>query len=159
VKLSPQMAAITARMAPGVIVRDGLLGDDPRPLPEILDADNARVRAMGLDHAAIARRMRQITEQGRRGLGNGVAIGQGLEARVEEFPGPMACPFGGCGVMRKAVTFLRDPTTGAELRWSALGEHMIGEHGFYQGQGSPWRQDPETLARAIGLLSPPLAGT
>ena len=48
---------IEARMRPGAITRDGLLGADRRKLRDILDADDAAVRRLGLSHAAIAARM------------------------------------------------------------------------------------------------------
>jgi len=152
VKLTPQMQLAAERMAPGVITRDGLLGNDARALPEILDADNAAVLALGLTHAAIASRMAVFTQAAAAGLGETVTFENKYSVRLDEYPGPMACPFGGCGTQRKSVTFVRRLSDGAEMRWSALGQHMIASHGFYQGAGSAWRLAPATLARFLGLV-------
>ena len=150
-KLSPQMAAAVARMAPGAIVRDGMLGRDRRSLPDILDADNATVRDMGLDHQTIASRMRELTAAGAAGLGQAVRVEDRYEVTVDEFAGRMPCPLGVCGVFRKRVTTVRVLDTDDVIRWSDLGAHMIGEHGFYQGIGSAWRTGPDRLAMGLGL--------
>jgi len=145
------MQLATERMAPGVITRDGLLGSDTRPLPEILDADNAAVLSLGLTHAAIAARMAAFTEAAATGFGDPVPFEDNYLVRLDEYPGPMACPFGGCSAQRKSVTTVHRLSDGREMRWSALGRHMIAAHGFYQGLGSEWRLDPAALARFLGL--------
>ena len=150
-KLTPQMQLAAERMAPGVITRDGLLGSDSRPLPEILDADNAAVLNLGLTHAAIAARMEALTQAAASGFGEPVTLEEKYLVRLDEFPGPMTCPFGGCEALRKNVTTVRRLSDGQEMRWSALGRHMIASHGFYQGLGSEWRLDPAELARFLGL--------
>ncbi len=38
-KTSPEERRIVERMAPGALCRDGFLGDDLRPVREILEAD------------------------------------------------------------------------------------------------------------------------
>ena len=149
-KCSPRTAEIMARMAPGAIVRDGMLGRDARSLPEIVADDTALVAALGLDHAAIAARMAELTRAGREGFGDRCAVGDDYEVHVVEVAGRMPSPFGD-GVFRKAVTYATHLRTGEEARWSDLGLHMIRGHGFYQGKGSPWRLEPEFLARFLGL--------
>jgi hypothetical protein len=41
--------------------------------------------------------------------------------------------------------------TGEEIRWTALNIHMIKEHGFYEGKGSPFRIEPLDLIRVLEL--------
>ncbi len=35
--------------------------------------------------------------------------------------------------------------------WTGLGMHVIAEHGFYEGRGSPFRIELEQAKRALGL--------
>lgn len=153
-KLSPKMAEIVARMAPGATVRDGMLGDDPRSLPEILDADRATVLDLGLTCEALGERMLELTEAGRRGFGDIVRVEGDLEVQVDSWPGVTPCPFGEPGVHRKEVTSVRNTALGERVRWSELGRHMIEQHGFFQGRGAAWRVEPETLARVLKLVTP-----
>ena len=153
-KLSPEMAEIVARMRPGATVRDGMLGDDPRPLPEILDEDNATVLDLGLTRERIAERMRELSDQGRPGFGDVVRVEADLEVQVESWPGVTPCPFGEPGVFRKEVVSVRDTALGKRVRWSELGRHMIEKHGFFQGRGSAGRVEPEVLARVLKLVAP-----
>jgi hypothetical protein len=47
--------------------------------------------------------------------------------------------------------FLTNLRTGDEMVWTALNVHLIREHGFYEGRGSPFRIDPAQAKRALGL--------
>jgi hypothetical protein len=142
---------VVAQMQPGCLTRDGMLGNDLRTLQQILDADQAIVSRLGLTHADIARRLRGLTAIARRQLGNSVVIEDAFEVRLEEARGLMPCPFGHPRRYLKNVTFLRRLRTGEALQWSALGVHMIDRHGFYQGEGSPFRLDPEEIVRLLDI--------
>jgi hypothetical protein len=45
--------------------------------------------------------------------------------------------------------------TGDYLAGPGLIAHLIREHQFFEGPGSPYRVDPATAARVLGLLTPP----
>ena len=151
-RLSPHYARIARKMAPGVLVRDGMLGSDRRPLPEILDADTASVIGAGLTHQALGARMAELSRAARRGLGESVEIEGRYAGDVQEVQGRMRCPFGDSGAFCKAVTTLTDKQSGETMRWSDLGAHMVEAHGFYQGTGCGWRLEPMALARFVGVI-------
>jgi len=155
VKLSPRIAEVVRKMSPGLLVRDGMLGSDRRPLPEILDADNAVVIGLDLTHEGIGGRMDELSQAGRRGLGDVVTFEDRYEVQVHEVQGGMRCPFGDSGIFRKVVTTAKSLATGECVRWSELGAHMIRSHGFYQGRGSKWRLRPEDLARFLNIRARP----
>jgi len=150
-KLSPETVETMKQMAPGAIVRDGMLGKDRRPLPEIIEGDAATVAALGLTHKALGTRMEEMTETGRRGFGEAIGFEDAYTVQVHEVAGRMRCPFGDAGRFRKAVTTARRTDTGETFRWSDLGIHLVKEHGFFQGKKSNWRLDPVDLARFLGL--------
>jgi hypothetical protein len=41
--------------------------------------------------------------------------------------------------------------TGQSLRWSDLNIHLVEAHGFYEGEGAPFRIDPAALIRLIDV--------
>ncbi len=150
-KESPQLRAIEQRMQPGAIVRDGFLGDDRRSLAEILDDDERTVSGLGTTHEAIADRMDYFTQKGRRGLGTTVTVDGGYDVQVESVRGFLPCPWGHKGLYRKENVFLKNLENGRELRWTVLQIHLIREHGFYHGKGSPFRLEPRELVTALDL--------
>ena len=82
-KQTPDLDLVQAAMQPGVITRDGFLGDDRRKLVEILIEDDAQVARMGLSHERIAQRMRELRERGCAGLGETVALDGDTGVRVD----------------------------------------------------------------------------
>jgi hypothetical protein len=152
-KQSPQLDRIQHEMHPGAIVRDGFLGTDARKLAEVLDADAAAVRRLGVSHGAIAARMRELSRAGERGLGQDVDVGGVFEVRVDSVRGKLPCPFGHEGLYSKKNTTVRRADTGEELTFTDLGVHMIEAHGFYEGKGSPFRVDPVSAVRILEVAA------
>ena len=79
-KQSKVYAVIQGKMAPGVITRDGFLGEDRRNLVDILTTDDGEARRLGYGHQDIARRMVELRDAGLSGLGEfldvvGTALG------------------------------------------------------------------------------------
>lgn len=147
-KQPPQLAQAQARMRPGIIAQEGFLGDDPRPLAEIIDEDEAAVRRLGVTHAAIAARMRALRVAGAAGLGNAVAVPPHFEVTVESFRGRLRCPFGDAAAPKTNVAVV-NRALGREIVFSDLAIHLIAAHGFYNGRGSPYRLDPRALVEVL----------
>ncbi|MBU2488635.1 MAG: hypothetical protein KKA60_04520 [Proteobacteria bacterium] len=149
---SPALDAAELAMRPTADFRHGYLGNDPRKLVEILQADLARVKALGLTHEDLAGRLARITvEATSTGMGNAVVVDGAWEVSVTAARGVLPCPFGHPGVFPKTEVRARNLKTGKEIIWTDLSVHMIHAHGFYQGQGSPYRLDPGELAVFLGL--------
>lgn len=140
-------------MRPGVITRDGMLGEDRRALRDILDADDAVVRRLGVTHDAIAARMRALREAGAKGLGQAVTVEGRYEVMVDCVRGRMPCPFLHEGTYQKEFVEVRNLRTGEQVTYTELSAHMIQAHGFYEGEGSPYRLDPGTLVRVLDVGS------
>jgi hypothetical protein len=150
-KSSPADARVLARMAPGVLCRDGFLGSDTRPLREILDTDNAAVDRLGTTHAAVADRLATILEQARGAFGNPVHVGEGLTAVWHDAMGRIASPWPGSGVFPKGEVELQF-LGGRTLRFTPLSVHLVRTRGFYQGRGSRYRLDPHQIVPALGVV-------
>ena len=148
-KQTVQMQKAQERMAPGVITRDGFLGGDHRPLADILLADEAAVKALGLEHEAMARRMIALRDAGMAGLGEFVDVAPHFEVRVDSVRGRLPCPFGDPGIFPKTNVTVRNRRTGREITYTDLHIHLVRVHGFYEGRGSPFRLEPKDLAEAL----------
>lgn len=144
-KTSPATDRIIKRMKPGALTRDGFLGNDDRPLHEIIDADDEAVTRLGLTHAGIANRLEYLAEIGRKGYGTPMSYMKTYQITVEEVKGRIACPWGRCGTFPKGTIKIRNLNSDIEVQTTPLGIHMIRCHGFYQGRGAPYRLEPDVL--------------
>jgi hypothetical protein len=154
VKLTPDDERVLERMAPGALTRDGFLGDDPRPLSEILAADDAAVARLGLTHAAIAAALQRALEAARGAFGRPVALTADLTAIFSEALGRIPSPWPGEGLFPKGEVELSDARSGRTIRYTPLSVHLVARHGFYQGRGSRYRLEPEEVCRLLDLLPP-----
>jgi hypothetical protein len=148
-KQTPALDQVQRRMRPGAITRDGLLGDDPRSLGEILDDDQAEVQRLGLTHALIAARLRELRDAGAAGLGLAVPVPPHFEVAVEGTRGALPCPFGHPRLVGKTTVTVRNTRLDEQVRYTDLNIHLIDGHGFYLGRGSAYRLDPGRLARVL----------
>ncbi len=148
-KQSPQMKRAQDNMAPGVITLKGFLGTDERHLVDIIIQDEADVQRLDVSHEAIAARMRELRDAGARGLGEYITVEPGIVVQVYSVRGKLPCPFEDPGLHSKTTTTVRNEKQGSEVSFSDLHIHLIGEHGFYEGKGFPFRLDPEKLVQVL----------
>jgi hypothetical protein len=151
VKQSPQLDKVEQNMRPMCLCQWGFLGYERRKLIEILTDDQGTVNSLGLSHEVIAQRLRQITEKARDGWGDPVVVDEKFTVEVNEVRGKIPCPWGHPGLYPKTHVKLGKIKSGETLVWSDLAIHLIEEHGFYQGRGSPFRLDPQELKRILEM--------
>ena len=150
-KQTIQMSEAQERMKPGVITRDGFLGTDRRNLIDILQAQDAEVKRLGLTHQRIAERLREFREAGKEGLGDTVDVAPNFQVSVDIARGKLSCPFGHRGLIRKTVIRIRNTRIDRELTCTDMSIHLMEEHGFYQGEGSPYHLEPRDIAEVLEL--------
>ncbi len=148
-KRSPEAKRLEEILRCSRIVAGGFMGEDPRPHEEIIEADGAALARLGVTARQLAVRMREMTEYGMAGLGTPVRFEERWEVVVDENRGETVCPWPHEGRYQKTVTTVRRIDTGETARWSALSVHFVEAHGFFQGRGSPFRLEPEDLARFL----------
>lgn len=153
-KPSPEEARITGLMQPGVLCRDGFLGDDPRPLGEIIDSDRGALESLGVTQERLAARMAEVYSAAEAATGAAVKIGQHLTALHHEAMGLMPSPFPGEGMFRKGEVEVTDSRNGVKMVMTALSIHMIAAHGFFQGRGLRYRAEPGLLCDMFDLARP-----
>lgn len=144
-KQSPDMDRFQRQMYPGEICRSGFLGNDTRKLTDILIEDNEEVKRLGITHAQIAARMRELRDLGKKGLELPVPVAPHFEVQVESIRGKLPCPFLHKGLFPKTNTTVNNLATKRTIIFTDLNIHMIEEHGFYEGKGACFRLEPSIL--------------
>lgn len=150
-KQTLQMTKIQEKMKPGIITRDGFLGNDKRNLVDMLIDDDAEVKRMNITHSLIAERMLELRDAGMRGLGEFISVAPHFEVRVDSVRGKLPCPFGDPGVFPKTNITVRNLARNREITFTDLHIHMIGSHGFYEGKGFAFRLEPKELAETLEI--------
>ena len=136
-------------MAPGVLTLDGFLGSDERPLVDIIIDDEADVQRLDVTHEVIAARMLELRDAGAGGLGEFITVEPEILVQVYSVRGKLPCPFEDPGLHSKTTTTVINRKLNKEVSFSDLHIHLIGEHGFYEGKGFPFRLDPATLVKVL----------
>ena len=131
-------------------MQERFLGSDTRLIAQIIESDEAELRAAGLGADELARAMRRLTEKGMESLGDEVQA-DGFLVRVEEYMGQIGCPFKHAVREAKRNTTAVDPR-GRVMTWTDMSIHLIERHVFFQGEGSDYRLEPLELAEFLGLL-------
>jgi hypothetical protein len=145
----PHIQKIEAVMRSSKLAARGFLGDDPRSLTEIIDADAATLDRLGYTPEQLAQRMQQISDLAVPRLGNWINLDPRRRARVSEARGFLICPWPHPGKFIKRVTTVQLINTDRSIQWSDLNIHLIGQHGFFEGRNAPFRIEPCQLVEII----------
>jgi hypothetical protein len=148
-KESPQARKLDRMLRSSKLVAGGFMGTDSRSAAEVIDADIAELSKLGFATEQLASRMQEITNKAKGGLGTWVKVDDKRQAMVEEAKGPAICPWPHPGRYVKRVTTVERLDSGETVRWSDLNIHLIAEHSFFEGRGSPFRIQPAKLIDVI----------
>jgi hypothetical protein len=148
-KKTPRMQKLEEMLHSSQIVSGGFFGDDRRGMTEIIDRDAATVSSEGYTFGELAAKMKEITAEAKKGLGMWVDLPAGKHAKTDEAKGQMICPWPHPFRCDKRVTTLENEATGETVLWTDLSIHLIEEHGFFEGKGSPFRIEPAFLIRML----------
>ena len=148
------MTNIERDMQPGRLTLEGYLGNDTRSLEAIINADQIVLKDLNYSAYDMGRVMRRITRAGMEAQGEPVVY-DGYEVEVTEYMGYMLCPFKDNRKAGKRITDVVDIKTGAHMSWTDIGIHLIKDHGFFQGNGSPFRIEPAQLAEFLRMEERP----
>lgn len=151
-KQVPDLNKVQENMRAGQITGPGFLGSDPRNLVDIIGEDEVTVKELGLTNEKIANKLEMLMQQGAAAFGSPVNVDNRFVVMVEENRGYVPCPFRHGALSRKTNVNLRNLALKKEIEYTPVSIHLIREHGFYQGKGSPYRLDPKELAEFLELI-------
>ncbi|HCM27339.1 MAG: hypothetical protein A2Z99_05020 [Treponema sp. GWB1_62_6] len=149
-KMQRDEKAAAERMKPGVITSGGFLGTEARALSDIIEADEERFRALGIDFGSAADELERLKAEGAKGLGEQMTVGGRLLVKSDEARGSLPCPYDD-GFFHKNSVTLELIATGERLAYSDLSIHLLREHHFCQGEGGAFRLAPDALKRLLLL--------
>lgn len=148
-KQGPDIQELDVTLRVSTLVAGGFMGDDPRSVTEVIDADAGELSRLGVTDKQLAARMKEITDKAAPAQGTWAEVLPGLEAQVDETRGATPCPWRHRGRYFKRVTTVRRKGSEKVLRWSDLSAHMIAVHGFFEGKGSMFRIEPADLVQML----------
>jgi len=149
-KETPPERKIYENFKPGQISKDGFLGNDARHIHDIILADQRQLDALGISAQTIADRLQYFINEGKQGLEGPVDV-EHFRVEVIWSRGAIPCPFGERGVHSKILATLENKSLHATIRYSQLSVHLIREHTFFAGEGSPFRLDPVEVVRILEI--------
>jgi hypothetical protein len=136
---------------PGELARDGFMGRDERPILEIVRSDAEKLARCAAAAGEVADFLQSLIDEGKRGLEGPVVHGDGV-VRIHWARGMLPCPFGEPRLHPKITAVVTVPSPARTIRFSQLGVHLIREHGFFGGNASPYRLEPEEV---VALMRQP----
>jgi hypothetical protein len=148
-KKSPQQQKLERLLQSSKFSASGFMGTDTRDLWQIIDEDGAEVARTGKTMDDLAARMKELTDTGVKALGDWVEISKDLKVMVDDNRGMIPCPWPHHVRCLKRITKVHSALNNQEIRWSDLNIHLISEHGFFEGKGSPYRLEPSALIKTI----------
>lgn len=145
-KENPADQATRERLEPGHLSVDGFLGDDKRPIADIIAADTGIVEAAGLNVETLGNFLEKLHVTADGGWEGRVPMFDGkISVRSDETLGQIPCPFA-CGAQcHKAEIIVKDADGNDLLRFTPLDAHLIAAHGFFEGKGAHYRIEPQAL--------------
>ena len=149
-KMSPELQKAQGNMTPGEITADGFMGDDHRPLVDIIEADEERFQSLGLTFEGTSEKMARLLAEGRKGLGEPTTVDDRWLVKVDEARGFLPCPFED-GIYRKITATVTHKKSQNTISYSELSLHLLEAHHFLEGKGSPFRLEPQALKQVLEL--------
>lgn len=148
-------------MRPGRLSRLGFLGPDER-LAEVLARDEATMRDLGLSYTQVAGVLADLLGRAEASPGRRVTVDQRYDVSITVFKGFQLCPWAprphrsqcdAAGGPRFASLdwAIRNLRNGQQEHGPGLLAHLIGAHHFFEGEQSPYRVAPASLANLLEL--------
>lgn len=149
-KPTPEETARRKNFEPGILSKDGFLGDDSRHIHDIIEDDLRTLARFGIDRETLANRLQGFIEEGKKSMELPIDTGVFI-VKVQWQRGMIPCPFGERGLQHKIIVYVTNKTLGKTICYSQLNVHMIREHGFFEGRGGVFRIEPEELIAFLEL--------
>lgn len=160
---SDNTADLAARMRPGALSRAGFLGPG-EDLRAVMAADDLAMKQAGQTFEAVATALEVLISAAVASPRHEVTVDGIHHIRVQQYLGFQICPWSpdpnhaqcsmgeAKGLIHSSLDWhLENLRTGGALEGPGLIVHLMYDHHFCEGKGSPNRVDPIALARVLEL--------
>jgi hypothetical protein len=151
-KQTPKEIKSLENFEPGKISKDGFLGKDRRHLHDIIRADQLSLSRLNVTTEQIAARLQYFIDKGKCAFETEIEFGE-FSVRVKWSRGMLPCPFGEQGLHHKIVATVYNKSLREEIEYSQLSVHLIRAHGFFEGEESAFRLNPEELIKVLNITT------
>lgn len=148
-KQSPGDQDLNSLLGPSKFSSEGFLGNDTRTADEIIADDLRRLEHLGVTKEQIVTALKTAYDKAEKALGNPVAIRETVVAEYYESRGKIPSPFRGDGMFSKGEVDITDKKTGKSIIVTALGINLIEKRDFFQGKGSRFRIEPDSVKQML----------
>lgn len=148
-KKTPKEIKICERLQPGKITLSGFMGTDKRDFTQIIEDDERTLAALGVTAEEIAERLQYFQKQSYDTYLDSKIIDEIYEVESDVVRGFLPCPFMHRGLFRKTITKVTNTQSGKTFTYTALSIHLIKEHHFFEGKGSPFRLEPLEVVKEL----------
>jgi hypothetical protein len=151
------IADLEADMRPKKLSGAGFMGPDEKLL-DVLAADNRYVvEELGLTHQELARHLHALAT-----IGDWLALhdkpmqefvyhGKRFKVLIQSSSSSVKSPFAD-GTRSGSNATITNVQTGKKVRFGLLVPYMMERYGFYEGKGTPYRLEPQTVVEVLGFL-------
>ncbi len=144
-KESPQDKNLEQMLRSTKLAAGGFMGTDIRSVDQVICADARTLEQLGYTAAQVGQRMQELRDLALPAFGNWVEICPTLRIKCEEYKGSLVCPWPHSGRYAKRITTAERTDLNKSICWSDLNIHLIGEHGFFEGNGAFFRIEPAEI--------------
>ena len=152
-KKSPFEKELLRNLGPSKFSAEGFLGEDTRPIDEIISEDLRSLEQTGVSLGHLVEALRQVYLKARQSLGAELEVRPGVTALFHEARGRIPSPFRDGMTFEKGEAVVTDRGSGRRLILTSLGLALIERHGFFQGRGSRYRIDPAEAVKLLDLAA------
>ncbi len=149
-KMSPEYKQTALQMQPGIITAEGFLGNDTRPLVDIIQADEEQATRLNVEWDKIAGHLQELYKAGKQGQERTIEFIGKWNVKVDESRGLLPCPFKD-GLFHKHTILVTHKPSGKQLLFSELSLHLLEKHHFLQGKGSSFRMELSEIKTVLDL--------
>lgn len=151
-KKSPDYEKLKNRMESSKFSGSGFLGNDRRPVDEIIADDLHKLTLNKIDKDQIVLFLKLYYQKIKAELGRRVKLDSNIYGEFFESMGRIPSPFVGDGVFEKGEAVITDEKNEEKYIITALGINLIEKHNFFQGKGSRYRLDPVKIGKLLQKL-------
>jgi hypothetical protein len=156
------VSELERRMRPGAFSERGFLSEE-ESLASVLEEDSKILESVGLEFEQLGDRLEELIRSALSTRNRRARVPPHYSVAVSVTKGFQICPWaanphaGQCTTGRGAGLSginwqVRNRRTRRTLRGGGLLTHLIRDHHFFEGKGSPYRIDPLELAELLDLL-------